>query len=299
MTKARVLILGSGGQLGTELVRAAPPAAEPIAYSRYEVDVTDEDALRVAVRSARPHYILNAAAYTAVDRAESEPAIAYAANTFGPRILAEECRALNAWLIHFSTDYVFDGSGTTPWKESDPTGPLNVYGRTKLEGEMAITAAGCRHLIFRTSWVYAAHGNNFLRTMIRLSRERSQLRIVNDQLGAPTSANEIARAVWKALGRINGKAGTAVEPGIYHMTCEGIASWYDFARAIFAKLEGRIPVPEILPIASAEFPTPAIRPHNSALNCEKLARIFGVRLAPWQNALEEVIDNLADQLPGA
>lgn len=288
----RVLILGSTGQLGVELLKARSPEMDLVALSRRDVDIADEGALRAAIRSAEPRFIVNAAAYTAVDRAESEPELAFAVNAQAPRTMAEEALRLNASLLHFSTDYVFDGSGNTPWKESDPPHPLNVYGRTKLEGEQAVEAAGCRHLIFRTSWVYAAHGNNFLRTMLRLGAQRPRINIVDDQFGAPTSAGELARAVWSVLDRLQDTNSPVPEPGVYHMTCAGSTSWFGFAKSIFAAVADRSPVPTLVPIPSAQYPTPAARPHNSVLNCDKLERVFGLRLATWEDALANVIEEL-------
>lgn len=288
----RVLILGSAGQLGVELLKVLSPETDLVALSRRDVDLADESALREVIRRSDPRFIVNAAAYTAVDHAESEPELAHAVNAQAPRTMAEEATRLNAWLLHFSTDYVFDGSGNTPWKESDPPHPLNVYGSTKLEGEQAVAAAGCHHLIFRTSWVYAAHGNNFLRTMLRLGTQRPSLSIVDDQFGAPTSAGELARAVRSVLDRLQDADSPSPEPGVYHMTCAGSTSWFGFAKSIFAAVAGRSPVPTLVPIPSDQYPTPAARPHNSILNCDKLERAFGLRLAPWQDALAKVIEEL-------
>jgi dTDP-4-dehydrorhamnose reductase len=291
--KTRVLVLGSTGQLGVELLKALSPVADVFALSRRDVDLTDADVLRTAVRRVHPRFIVNAAAYTAVDRAESEPAIAHAVNADAPRILAEESLALNAWLIHYSTDYVFDGSGNTPWKESDAPHPLSVYGRTKLEGEMAIAATGCRHLIFRTSWVYAAHGSNFLRTMLRLGGQRPRLTIVDDQIGAPTTAGELARGTRHVLNNLE-LAEAPPESGVYHMTCGGSTSWFGFAQAIFASHGDQLPTPELVPIPSAQYPTPATRPHNSRLDCDKLMRAIGLRLSPWQDALAQVVKEMRE-----
>lgn len=289
---ARTLLLGSAGQLGTELAKLLAPDTELLALSRHDVNLSDKDALRIAIRQARPQVIVNAAAYTAVDRAESEPDLAHAVNAVAPGILAEEALRLDAWLIHFSTDYVFDGSGREPWKEIDSPHPLNVYGQTKLEGERSIAATDCRHLIFRTSWVYAAHGSNFLRTMLRLGRERPRLTIVDDQFGSPTSAGELARAVSTVLTRLANFNSAPVEPGIFHMTCGGVTNWFGFAKAIFSGAAGLEQTPELVPIPSEQYPTPAVRPRNSALNCGKLEKTFGVRLAPWEDALAQVLVEL-------
>jgi dTDP-4-dehydrorhamnose reductase len=289
----RILIFGSTGQLGVELLKALPPETDLLALSRADADLTNEQALRTAIRNAKPRFIVNCAAHTAVDRAESEPELARAINAAAPRVMAEEALRLDAWLFHFSTDYVFDGSGDKPRKETDRPNPLNVYGRSKLEGEQAIAAAGCRHLIFRTSWVYAAHGNNFLRTMLRLGRERSRLTIVNDQVGAPTSAGELARGTHAILDRLQDANAAPIEPGIYHMTCSGSASWFGFAEAIFASVGGIVPAPSLVPIPSEQYPTPAARPRNSMLDCDKLEGATGVRLAAWQDALAKVIAELS------
>jgi dTDP-4-dehydrorhamnose reductase len=289
--KPRIQILGSTGQLGVELVKALSPEADVFAFSRRDVDLTDAEALRSVVHSVHPQLIINAAAYTAVDRAESEPALAHAVNAVAPRILAEEALALNAWLIHYSTDYVFDGSGHAPWKETDTPRPLNVYGRTKLDGELAIAESGCLHLIFRTSWVYAAHGGNFLRTMLRMGGQRPRLTIVDDQIGAPTTAGELARGTRHVLRRLESDQ-PVPEPGVYHMTCAGSTSWFGFAQAIFARFAGQVATPQLIPISTEQYPTPAVRPHNSVLNCDKLEHAFGLRLAPWQEALAQVAAEL-------
>lgn len=289
----RILILGSTGQLGVELTKELSGHADLLALSRSGVDLTDDKALRATIRSSAPVVIVNAAAYTAVDRAEMEPDLARAVNGQAPKAMAEEALALNAWLLHFSTDYVFDGSGDAPWRETDAPKPLNVYGKTKLEGERAIAATGCRHLIFRTSWVYSSHGNNFLRTMLRLAGQRSEISIVNDQIGAPTSAIELARTVRQVLARLEDPASPPPAPGIYHMTCRGSTSWFGFAHEIFVMAPSQYPVPELVPISSDRYMTSATRPHNSVLSCEKLERGMGIRLAGWQDALREVMDEIA------
>lgn len=285
----RLLLFGSGGQLGVELVRLLAGKIDMVALSRTDVDLTDGAAIRAAIQAAQPQVILNAAAYTAVDRAESEPDLARAVNTAAPGVMAEEAQRGNAWLIHFSTDYVFDGTGTKPSEETDIPHPLNVYGQTKLAGEQAIAATGCRHLIFRTSWVYSSHGINFLRTMLRLGAQRPSLSIVNDQTGAPTSANELARATESVLHKLQDGQSAPPESGIYHMTCTGSTTWFGFAKAIFTAMDGHSPAPALVPIPSEQYPTPAVRPRNSVLNCAKLERALGVRLSPWQKALDEVI----------
>ncbi len=289
---ARILLFGSTGQLGVELQRAMREECDLLALSRRDVDLADEAGLRSVIGRARPRFIVNAAAYTAVDRAESEPELAHAVNAVAPKIIAEEARALDAWLIHFSTDYVFDGSATSPWKESDTPSPLNVYGRTKVQGEQGIASTGCLHLIFRTSWVYAAHGSNFLRTMLRLACERERLTIVDDQIGAPTSAKELARATLAILSRLEDGQSAPMDPGIYHMACAGSTTWFGFAKEIFASFGAKTVVPELVPISTQQYSTPAKRPRNSVLNCDKLERTTGIRLAPWQTAVAEVMREL-------
>ncbi len=250
-----------------------------------------------------PDVIINAAAYTAVDRAESEPERARAINAEAPGVLAEEAQRASALLVHYSTDYVFDGAKAGAWSEDDPTGPLNVYGATKLAGEEAIRGAGGSYLIFRTSWVYGPHGKNFVFTMLRLGRERDSLNVVDDQVGAPTSSIEIADATSDiVLGISSGQFGkTADWTGIYNMTCSGAVSWCGFARAIFSRAPGLLngKTPTVNPIPSSQFPTPARRPLNSVLSGEKLAARFGVQLAPWETALDEVLTQIAAGQHGA
>jgi dTDP-4-dehydrorhamnose reductase len=252
--------------------------------------------VRRFVRSAAPDIILNAAAYTAVDRAESEPDLAMAVNAGAPAVLAEEAMRLGALLVHYSTDYVFDGSKVGAWQEADIPNPLNVYGASKLAGERAITQIGGRVLIFRTSWVYGAHGNNFLRTMLRLGRERDRLNIVDDQIGAPTTTIELANATRSVVDGVRNDRLGSVErwAGIYHMTCGGSVSWCGFAKAIFERaqslLQERFPV--VNPIGTSEYPTPAKRPQNSVLSNAKLSDCFGIQLSGWEPALDAVIDQL-------
>jgi dTDP-4-dehydrorhamnose reductase len=292
----RVLIVGGAGQVGIELQRSFSGFGEIVAVDRESLDIAIPEEIRTLVRRVRPQVILNAAAYTAVDRAESEPELAMAINGEAPRVLAEEARSSDALLVHYSTDYVFDGSKPAPWTEEDSPHPLSVYGASKLAGEEAIRQVGGRYLIFRTSWVYGPHGNNFLLTMLRLGRERNLLRVVDDQRGAPTTSIEIADATRGIVeGALAGRFG---EPeawaGLYHMTCSGATTWCGFAQAIFARtghlLDGR--VPEIKAIASSEYPTAAKRPLNSVLSNAKLQARFGVALAPWEAALEAVVDRL-------
>ena len=288
---ARVLILGAGGQLGRELERSFAGFGEVTAVGREGANLARGEELRALVRRVEPDFIVNAAAYTAVDRAESEPELAYAVNAEAPRILAEEALAHDALMIHYSTDYVFDGSKKEPWTETDPPQPLNVYGASKLAGERAIENTGARALIFRTSWVYGPKGKNFLFTMLRLARERDRLAIVDDQVGAPTTSMELARATRTILdGAVCGAFGAPSEwTGLYHMSCAEAVTWYGFAQAIFARAaELGVKAPELKAITTDEYPTPAKRPRNSVLANAKLEERFGVRLAGWEAALDEV-----------
>lgn len=288
----RILLIGSSGQVGVELQRSFAGFGEIVACSRNALDLTSEASIRSAVERAEPDVILNAAAYTAVDRAESEPELAYAVNARAPQILAEEAALRSSLLVHYSTDYVFDGSKASPWTEEDPVNPLNTYGASKLAGEEAIRREDGRYLIFRTSWVYGPHGKNFLFTMLRLGRERDQLSIVDDQRGAPTTSTAIADATRTVVdGVLAGRFGPPEKwAGLYHMTCGGQVSWYGFAQAIFARaprlLDGRSP--RLAPIPTSTYPTPARRPLNSALSCEKLAGKFQVRLPAWESELDRV-----------
>jgi dTDP-4-dehydrorhamnose reductase len=288
----RILILGSTGQLGRELQRSFSGYGEVIARGRETVDFSGEDQLRSAVRTASPDVILNAAAYTAVDRAESEPDLAMAVNGHAPGVLAEEANRLGALFVHYSTDYVFDGTKAGAWEETDAPNPLNVYGASKLAGERAVEQVGGKHLIFRTSWVYGPHGKNFLLTMLRLGKERDLLKVVDDQVGAPTTSIALADATRSIVASIfEGRCGYAESwAGVYHMTCGGSVSWRGFADAIFTRaqnlLGGRRPA--TAPIPTSEYPTPAKRPQNSVLSNKKLNAAFGVQLPSWGDALDRV-----------
>jgi dTDP-4-dehydrorhamnose reductase len=297
-SQQRILIVGAYGQVGRELQRSFADVGEIIARDRDTVDLAAPDQVRAMVRSAAPDIILNAAAYTAVDRAESEPDAAMAVNALASGILAEEALRAGALLVHYSTDYVFDGSKAGPWVETDEPNPLNVYGASKLAGEKAIQQVGGKFLIFRTSWVYGPHGQNFLLTMLRLGRERENLQIVDDQFGAPTSSIELADATRAIVSGVLAEQFGAPSSwaGLYHMTCGGSVSWCGFARAIFARADILLheKVPTVRPIVSAEYPTPAKRPNNSLLSNEKLHTRFGVQLSPWEAALDTVLLRLAD-----
>lgn len=285
----KILLTGSSGQVGWELQRTLATLGEVVAPRRDALDLSDMHNLRDFVRTLKPELIVNPAAHTAVDRAESEPALARAINAIAPAILAEEAARLGVPLVHFSTDYVFDGSKKTPWLETDITHPLGVYGATKLEGEQAIREQGIAHLILRTSWVYGLRGGNFLLTMQRLFRERDNLRIVADQIGAPTWSRSIAEATAQILARR-----PFVQPelsGVYHLTCSGSASWHDFAEAILIRtplMEGRQVT--LHPIPASDYPTPASRPANSVLDNSKLHAAFGIVMPHWQTALDLCLD---------
>lgn len=295
----RILIVGNAGQLGRELESIFAGIGPIVAVDRESVDLADADDTRALVRRAEPDLILNAAAYTAVDRAESEPELAHAINAQAPGVLAEEARERNALIVHYSTDYVFDGSKVGPWVETDSPNPLNVYGASKLAGEQAVEKIGGKFLIFRTSWVYGPHGNNFLLTMLRLGRERDRLSIVDDQVGAPTTSIELARATHAiATGILAGSFGAPPDwCGLYHMTSAGSVSWFGFAQAIFARAAELLgaKVPELAPIPTNAYPTPAARPRNSILSNARLGERFGMQLSQWQTALEETLQVIRNQ----
>jgi dTDP-4-dehydrorhamnose reductase len=280
----KILLTGTSGQVGYELERSLQGLGEVVALDRGRMDLADLDQVRDVIRAVRPGLIVNPAAYTAVDRAETEPALARRINADAPAVMAAEARALGAAMVHYSTDYVFDGSKAGPYLETDATGPINVYGETKLAGELAIAAAGIPHLILRTSWVYGMRGKNFLLTMLRLAKERDELRVVDDQHGAPTWSRTIADTTAHILahGKIGGPGWWAQHSGIYHLSSQGQTTWCGFTRAIVATagMDCRV-----TPITSAEYPVPARRPHNSVLNCDKLIGSFG-RLPEWTTALE-------------
>jgi dTDP-4-dehydrorhamnose reductase len=280
----RILLTGKNGQVGWELVRALAPLGEVISLGRTDLDLSAPDQIVSAVRLARPDVLVNAAAYTEVDRAESEPGAAHAINASAVAVLAEEAKRAQALFIHYSTDYVFDGTKNAPYVEEDLPNPINAYGRSKLAGERAISDVGGPYLILRTSWVYSARGKNFFLTMRRLLREKDELRVVSDQIGAPTLAGALARATAELLQR-HGVAALAEQRGIYHATAAGSTSWHGFATRI-AQLEQPDSRPRLVPIPSSEYPTAACRPRNSRLSNEKLLRHFGVRLPRWETCLE-------------
>ena len=285
----RILLTGKSGQVGFELCRALAHLGEIIALDEGDLDLASPDAIHSMVRELKPRIIVNAAAYTAVDRAESEPGTAMKVNGIAPGILAEEAKRLGALMVHYSTDYVFDGTKDGPYTESDVPKPLSVYGRTKLAGERAIQAAGVPYYIFRTSWVYAARGRNFLLTMLRLAGERPELQIVNDQVGAPTWARFIAEATARVLGDLLRNKGTALEKsGVYNLTATGSTSWFGFAGAIFAaagRTRQGAKTPKLIPITTRDYPVPAKRPQNSRLDTSKFVKIFGMTPPSWNEML--------------
>ena len=296
MTNVKALVVGCTGQVGWEL-RHKLVCLGPVTGVDYpQVDFTQPDSIRQAVRAAAPAVIVNAAAYTAVDKAESEIELAMAINGTAPGVLAEEAKRLGSVLVHYSTDYVFDGAKQGPYVESDVPHPLNVYGRTKLAGDEAIQAVGGDYLILRTSWVYGARGNNFLLTMLRLARERAELRIVDDQIGSPTTSECIAQATAGILAQVLGPAagGLKGRSGIYNLTCAGETTWFGFARALLTKSAAShgFTVPNLIPITTGEFPRPAKRPANSRLRCQRVEETFGVVMPDWEEALALVLETL-------
>ena len=291
----KILLLGKNGQVGWELQRTLAPLAEVVALDLGEgCDLTDETGLRATVAAVSPDVIVNAAAYTAVDRAESEPELAHRVNATALEVLAGEAAARGIWLVHYSTDYVFDGSGERPWREDDPTGPLSAYGRTKLAGEEAIRASGCRHLILRTSWVYAAHGSNFVRTMLKLAAERERLTVISDQVGAPTGADLIADVTAHLVRNIR----TMNRPGgLYHLVASGETNWHAYASLVIGEARRRglaLKVKEIAPICTSDWPTPATRPLNSRLDTTKLRTDFDLHLPDWQFGVMRLLDEILD-----
>ena len=275
----KILLFGKNGQVGWELQRTlAPLLGEVLAFDHAGLDLADPDRLREVIRQTRPDIIVNAAAYTAVDRAESEVDLAMAINATAPGIMAEEARRLGALLVHYSTDYVFDGTKDGAYTEDDAPNPINVYGRSKLAGEQAIQAAGCRYLILRTSWVYGLRGHNFLLTIRRLAAVRDELRVVDDQIGAPTWSRLIAEATALLL------AGAHSPIGLFHLASQGEASWFRFARSVLSLTEHRHP--RLTPCTTAEYPLTALRPLNSRLDCRLLAQATGIALPDWARALE-------------
>jgi dTDP-4-dehydrorhamnose reductase len=299
-SEMKILLLGKNGQVGWELQRSLSTFGEVIALDRNSEngfcgDLGNVESLRQTVRALAPDVIVNAAAYTAVDKAESENAKAQTINADAVQALAQEALTLNSLLVHYSTDYVFDGSGDTPWRESDAVAPVNTYGATKLAGEQAITASGCRHLIFRTSWVYAAKGNNFARTMLALAKDRAELKVIADQVGAPTGADLIADVTAIAIRQAVGRDDFS---GIYHLAAAGFTTWCEYAGLVidFGRAAGMTLVNErVTPIPTEQYPTPARRPLNSRLNTEKLCRTFSIHLPSWQVGVTRMLKEVTEK----
>ena len=290
MTPPRILLFGKIGQVGWELRRTLAPMSQLVCVDFPEVDLTRPDSIRTWIKDCSPDVIVNAAAYTAVDKAETETALAMKINGEAPGVMAEEAKKRGALLVHYSTDYVFNGAKTSPYVEEDPADPLGAYGRTKLAGDLAIQQAGCAHLIFRLCWVYGSRGGNFMLTMMRLAREREQLRVVRDQIGCPTWSRLIAETTSLALMQVRAPDRAAACSGVYHLCASGETSWHGFAQAII----GLMPAEEkkcrtVDAIASADYPTPTRRPAYSVMSCAKLERTFGLRLPDWRESLQLVL----------
>ena len=301
-TTGLILLTGATGQVGSELLNTLSPLGEVIAPPRSSLDLANLQSIRDTIRTLRPRWIVNPAAYTTVDKAESEPDLAYAINRDAVRAMGEEAATIGASVIHFSTDYVFDGTGTKPYVETDPTNPVSVYGASKLAGEQALAQTGAAHLIFRTSWVYGARGKNFLLTILKLAREREHLRIVGDQHGAPTWSRDLAQMTAHVIGQTeataSGKdlsAALADSSGIYHASGTGETTWHGFAAEAIRWQRDREPntrFAELEAITTAEYPTPAKRPANSRMNCAKLNQRFGWSMPDWHDSLREVLSEL-------
>jgi dTDP-4-dehydrorhamnose reductase len=295
----KIVLFGCNGQVGWELQRSLAPLGEVVALDRHGAgelrgDLAEPDGIARTVRTLRPDVVVNAAAYTAVDKAESEIEQAAQVNAVAPGVLAQAAAEVGAWMVHYSTDYVFDGSGQRPWREADATGPLSVYGRTKLQGEQRIAAANPRHLILRTSWVYAARGGNFARTMLRLARERERLTVIDDQYGAPTGADLLADLTAHGVRDLLGGRGA---PGIYHVAAAGETTWNRYARFVLAQAQQAgqqlKATPETVdPVPTSAFPTPAHRPRNSRLDTSHFRNTFGLVLPPWQQGVARMLHEI-------
>jgi dTDP-4-dehydrorhamnose reductase len=304
-SKFKILITGEGGQVGEALRLTLAPLGEIVIPTIAELDLTDTEAIRTWMREVRPRWVVNAAAHTAVDKAESEPELAFAINATAPKVLAEEAKKIGAAVIHYSTDYIFDGSKRSAYVETDAAGPLNEYGKSKLGGELALSESGAAYITFRTSWVYGATGNNFVRSMLRLAKEREHLRIVADQHGCPTWSWELARVTADVMGQMESSAARnggslddAFKPvsGVYHATGSGATTWYGFAAFAIDELQKLQPEKKLATveaITTAEYPTPAKRPMNSLLDCGKLAQVFGWTMPDWRESVAAVVAELA------
>lgn len=295
----KILLTGKNGQVGFELQRALAPLGEVVAVDQHECDLSDADAdaIRRLVAEVRPQVIVNPAAYTAVDKAESEPHLAQVVNGVAPGVFGEAAAALGALVIHFSTDYVFDGSKPGAYLESDAPNPQSVYGKTKLAGERALQASGADHLIFRTSWVFGAHGGNFAKTMLRLAGEREGLKIVADQFGAPTSAALLADVTAQVLGRYKREGRAGFPFGLYHLVAGGCTTWHEYAQtvvraALAAGKPLRLTADDVLPITTADYPLPAPRPSNSRLDTSRLCQTFGLQLPDWHSGLDHMLQQI-------
>ncbi|HET7834027.1 MAG TPA: dTDP-4-dehydrorhamnose reductase [Gallionella sp.] len=297
----KILLFGKSGQVGWELQRSLVPLGEVVALGADNAELCGDfnnlDGIAQTVRAIAPQVIVNAAAYTAVDQAESQPALARTINALAPEILAREAARCNAWLIHYSTDYVFDGSGTQPWRETDAAAPLNVYGATKLEGERLIQQSGCRHLIFRASWVYGTRGGNFPKTMLRLAQERDQLRVINDQIGAPTGADLLADITAHAIRAAERRPDVS---GLYHLVAGGETSWHGYASYVLdvaqrAGIPLKVAPDAVQPVATSDFPTAAKRPHNSRLDTAKFRNTFDLNLPAWQTGVSRMLTEILDK----
>ena len=291
----KILLLGKNGQVGWELQRSLAPLGEVLALDRNSSthcgDLANLEGLAETVRVFRPQVVVNAAAYTAVDKAESDQTIAHLINALAPEVLSRACAAIDALLVHYSTDYVFDGGGQTPWAETDTTGPVNVYGRSKLAGEQGIAKQGARHIVFRTSWVYGTEGGNFAKTMLRLAQEREKMAVINDQYGAPTGAALLADITALSLQQ------TQALSGIYHLAAAGETTWHAYAQYVLQTAKQFKPdidykVKEVAAVPTSEFPTPAQRPLNSRLNCSKLQQALQCQLPDWQKGVDSMLSKI-------
>lgn len=296
----KILLFGKNGQVGWELQRSLAPLGEIVALdldsSEHCGDLTDLQGIAETIRRVAPTVIVNAAAHTAVDKAESEVELARTINALAPGVMAREATIANSWLVHYSTDYVFDGGGDRPWLETDTVGPLNVYGSTKLEGERNIQQSGCKHLIFRTSWVYSTRGGNFAKTMLRLAQDRDQLEVINDQIGAPTGADLLADITAHAVRSARQRAEVS---GLYHLVAGGETSWHGYASFVidFARSAGivlRVGPDTVFPVPTSDFPTPAKRPHNSRMDTKKLQHTFELNLPQWQTGVARMLSEMLD-----
>lgn len=287
-----ILLIGSTGQLGQELQDVLAPHGDLMVVGRPTIDLAQPDRLREVIRKFAPQLVINAAAYTAVDRAESEPDLATAINAIAPGIFAQEAQKLGAFLIQISTDYVFDGYQSHPYQDTDPTNPLSVYGQTKLGGEQAIQTASDRYLIIRTAWVYGSYGkSNFVKTMLRLGAEREEVRVVADQIGSPTWTGDLAQAIAEVIPQLR----SSDISGIYHYTNSGVASWYDFAVAIFEEAQQLgfpLKLQRVIPITTADYPTPAKRPAYSVLSCAKISKLLAAHPPHWRQGLRQMLTQL-------